>query len=418
MRREHRMNDNDEVISRLEGLGQWQPAPAATDRALERVRRALREPAVPPRSKPRRWRLPAFAAAVLIIGGGLGIWLMRSSPSARASLAEMQHVMKEARTVSFRQVTRLKGKPDQVTRMLIRSDGVVRSEESDGTYTVTDMPKFEALLVNPGKHEATRLRGVNVPQVNLYEMIKNLPADASARALAGKTIDGKKAFGVVVTLQGHELTVWADARTRLPIRMEAHQEEGEEAGDAVLDDFHFDTLIDSNIFSMAAPTSYKVKTTGIATLPPPPSPDQAKQMVATPLVGLGPVRFRMKREEVEKLLGKPDAVEELGPSHGFHLNYGSRGFFISGGKTNGVFTISCVSQICVVVRVHDFAGRTDKGIRLRASEAEIIKAYGKPDQRTTNRGSTYLEYRKLNTSFTLFDDKLVEILLMRPPPGK
>jgi hypothetical protein len=118
-------------------------------------------------------------------------------------------------------------------------------------------------------------------------------------------------------------------------------------------------------------------------------------LVVVPLVGIGPVKFGMTRPEVEKLLGKPDAVQELGKSGYVDLNYGSRGFFLGVSKKLGVVTISCVAQKVMATRVRDFAGKTDKGVGLAARIADVIQTYGQPNRKETKMGSTYLSYGKL-----------------------
>jgi hypothetical protein len=62
--------------------------------------------------------------------------------------------------------------------------------------------------------------------------------------------------------------------------------------------------------------------------------------------------------------------------------------------------------------------RTPSAITLGASTADIIRAYGEPDSKQTNMGSTFLDYGKLNAQFTLVGDKLVGMTFNRPRPTK
>jgi outer membrane lipoprotein-sorting protein len=412
---------NEEMIRRLERLGEVVPTPEATRHALHRVREVL---ARGPRSSIsfrgrillRRY---AAAAVVLLAIGGLFAWLLPSPSPVRAAFAEVQAAMMAARSVTCRQITRTKGNPDETIRFLILDNGLWRAEESDGSYSVTDTNKYRTLLVNPQKRAATVLQGVNAPQVNLYEHIKNLPNDASARAMQGKKIGGKDALGFVVKVQGHDLTVWADAKTRLPVRLEA--EEKDEKGkshELAIDEFVFDKQLDTKLFSLEAPAGYRIETKGVAEFPATPTDPQLKDLVVTPLVGIGPVKFGMERADVEKLLGKSDAVEERGSNGYVNMSYGSRGFFIGVSKPLGVVTISCVAQKAMAFRVRDFSGKTDKGIALGASTADIIRTYGEPDSKEKKEGSTYLSYHKLQADFTLFSDKLVQMHFNRQRPAK
>jgi hypothetical protein len=83
---------------------------------------------------------------------------------------------------------------------------------------------------------------------------------------------------------------------------------------------------------------------GTTELPAAPKNPQQKDLIVTPLVGIGPVKFGMSRADVEKALGKADAAQEQGKNGYVQLNYGSRGFFIGVSKTRGVVIFSCSSQ--------------------------------------------------------------------------
>jgi len=423
------MNDFDEqeVIRRLERLGAILPAPDLTRHALDRVRRSLEAEPVPNRVAKHKFLLRRFAAvaAVLLLGVGMFAWLWPATGPARAAFAEVQAAMQSSHSVTCRQVTRIKGEPDESVRMLILGNGLWRTEESDGSYTIMDIGKHRVLMVDSQKREAKLVQGWNTPRVNLYEYLKNLPNDTSAKALPGKKLDGKEVLGFVVKMSAAgpvgsppELTVWVDAKIRLPVRIEVEGKDDGKAGEIIMDEFVFDKELDAKLFAFEPPAGYKLETEGVAELPAAPADPQLKDLVVTPLVGIGPVKFGMSRPEVERLLGKPDGVQEQG-QHGFvNMNYGSRGCFIGVSKVFGATMISCVAQVQMAVRVRDFSGKTDKGIALGASIADIIRVYGEPDSKETNMGSTYLTYNKLDADFTLFGDKLVGMMFQRPRPAK
>jgi hypothetical protein len=410
----------DELVRRLERLGGLQPEPEAMRQALERIRRRLLTdpPTAPTRRPAVLLRRLAVAAAVLFAAGAILTWLVPAPAPARASFADVQAAMRAPRSVTCRQTSRVDGVIQETLRLLILGNGLCRAEEADGNYTLIDPAAHRTLLVLPKERKATLLQGANLPQVNFYELLKNLPGNASARALPGKKLDGKDVLGFVVKVQGHDLTAWADSQTHLPVRIEA--EERDERGKtvtAVIDDFVFDKELDPRLFAFEAPPGYRLDKRGVAELPAAPADLQRKDLVVTPRVGIGPVKFGMARPEVEKLLGKPDAVEAVGKNGYVNLNYGSRGFFLGLSKTLGVVTISCVAQKVMATRVRDFAGKTDQGIALGAGKAAIVRAYGAPDRDDTNKGSTYLSYSKLQAHFTLFGDELVEMVFTRPRPA-
>jgi outer membrane lipoprotein-sorting protein len=416
------MNDfpDDNLIRRLSRLADVEPTPDATRRALERVRRVLVENPVYHAPLRRRVMLKhvAAAAAVVLGAGGLFAWLLLPSSAVLANFADVQAALKAAHSVTCRQTIHREGQPDQVTHIFVLGSGLWRAEDRDGSYTVIDTAKHKTLAVDPKKRRALLLQGANLPQVNLYEKIKNLPNDTSARPLPAKKLDGKDVLGFRVKMFDLDATVWADAKTRLPVRIEAEEKNADgKLSRLTLDEFVFDKELDPKLFSFEAPPGYKLDVQGIAELPAAPEDPKLKNLIVTPLVGIGPVKFGMSREQVEKALGKADAVQAEGKNGYVSMNYGSRGVFLGVSKTLGVVTISCVSQATFAIRIRDFTGKTDKGIALGEPLADVIKVYGEPDHKETNHGSTYVSYNRLQASFTFFDGKLVQMLFTKPRPA-
>ena len=115
-----------------------------------------------------------------------------------------------------------------------------------------------------------------MPPADMYQFIKNLPGDSTARPLPGKKIDGREVLGFTVKVKDQEWTVWADARTRLPVRVEfeAKDDKGKIIGDVSYDEFVFDKGLDLKLFSFDPPAGYKLQTFGIAGLPSAPNDPQ------------------------------------------------------------------------------------------------------------------------------------------------
>jgi outer membrane lipoprotein-sorting protein len=423
------MNDSHEVelSRRLERLTDLKPTIDATRHALDRVREALADAPDSDRLLRKRIVLTRLAAAaVLLAVGGLVALLLPRSMSANSAFADVQAAMKSVRSVTFRQTTRATGQRDETARGMILGNGLWRADESDGSYYIANPAMHGSLYVNPRRREARLMRGVNLPQANLYELTKNMPSDALARALPGKQIDGKDVLGFVVKMRGPDwltgrpapdLTVWANAKTRFPVRIEGKEtDEKGKTTEVIIDELVFDQPLDPKLFSFEPPAGYSLETQGTNSFPNQPTDPRLKDLVVTPLVGVGPVKFGMSRDEVERLLGKPDGA----PITPDQLNYASRGLFIfvSQNKKSGMFSFACVAQKGQLYRVRDFSGRTDKGIALGASAADIIRAYGAPDSKDADEGSTSLSYDKLQTIFQLLDGKLVQMIFNRPRPPK
>jgi hypothetical protein len=402
-----------DLIRLLERLGSVQPAPNATRRALERVQRTLAaSPHIPLRARRKvMYKRLAATVAMLFLAGSLIAWLLPSP----TSFAQVQATLKRTHSVTCRQTIQIEDESDRVTRLWILDNGIWRAEESDGQYTIINSATYKSLAIHPKKREALLLQGANVPQANLYDKIKNLPRDTSARRLRGKKLDGKEVLGFAVKMFDQDVTVWADAATRRPVRIEAEgQNDDGKPIRMVLDEFVFGEELDPKLFSFDVPSGYKQNVIGAAELPAAPEDAQQKNLIVTPLEGIDPVKFGMSSAEVEKALGKADSAQERGKNGYVDLNYGSRGFFLGVSKTRGVVVISCQSQKVQLLRIRDFSGKTDKGICLGASLDDIVKAYGQPDRKETNQQMTYLSYEMLHSHFTLAVYNFVDMVLTKP----
>ena len=105
------------------------------------------------------------------------------------------------------------------------------------------------------------------------------------------------------------------------------------------------------------------------------------ELIIEPLVGIGPVKFGMSKEEVLKHFGQPDKVF----ADGTKLNYvSSKGLSFTVDSELGLQEIGCWSEGMLPSRITTFAGRTKEGIGIGASEEEIVAAYGQPDRTSTD----------------------------------
>jgi hypothetical protein len=137
------------------------------------------------------------------------------------------------------------------------------------------------------------------------------------------------------------------------------------------------------------------------------------ELIIEPLVGIGPVKFGMSKEEVIKHFGPPDRVS----TDGTKLQYvSSRGLSFTVDSELGLQEIGCWSEGMLPSRVTTFTGKTKEGIGIGASEEEIVAAYGQPDRTSTGSGGVIqnLHYDKLSAKFLLKENKLMTMTLEAP----
>jgi outer membrane lipoprotein-sorting protein len=412
--------DEADVLRRLERLAGIEPEGTDTARAIERTRAALLNPTVSPGLFLRRKVLVGqIAAAVLFLAGIAGLigWLLSAGAGASLAFGDVQEKMRSTRTLTFQLTREEKGRPVETDQILIRAPNLLRVELQNGGVTITDYEKHQSLLLDPAKKEAKLIQGLALQLPNIYDKIRNAPKEAVKR-LPEKEVDGKKAVGFVVPIgeEEHkaEATVWVDPKTQLPFRMEITDKNpnGTEVRQ-VLSELVFDRKLDEGLFSLTPPQGYTLQTVGLAKLPPPPGKKELLSPVVTPLVGIGPARFGMSKEQVIEALGQPDDIPKEG--RGSLLSYFSRGYSVTVSPVRGLVMIDCVSQKTFLTRVRDFSGKTKEGITIGSSLKAVEEAYGKPDSVNNNGPSTkYLDYRKLSLNFVLFDDKVVGFMIQAP----
>jgi hypothetical protein len=138
------------------------------------------------------------------------------------------------------------------------------------------------------------------------------------------------------------------------------------------------------------------------------------KLTIEPLVGIGPVRFGMLKDEVMEYFGQPDTIFEGKVTK---LTYvPSRGLSFAVDAEHGMNEISCWSEGMLPSRVTTFAGRTKEGIGIGATQEEIVAAYGQPDRTSTGSRELVenLHYDKLQAKFTLKEKRLMSMILNAP----
>lgn len=138
------------------------------------------------------------------------------------------------------------------------------------------------------------------------------------------------------------------------------------------------------------------------------------ELIIEPLVGIGPVRFGMSKDEVIKHFGQPDEIS----GKATELNYvASIGLGFTVPVELGMQRIKCWSDnwpTTLPFAVTTFAGRTKEGIAMGATREQIVAAYGQPDRQDSKGDFENLHYDKLRTKFTLVRGKLAAMILEAP----
>ncbi len=436
--------DPQEIIRRIQRLADLQPNPDSTERAIDRARSALvgqLDPTPSLQGKNVTFARIAVAATVLLVIGTLTAWLVSSGAGHNVAFADVQEQVKKTGMMTCTLTILTKGQPPRITRVTGNTSNQMRAELPNGDTVILNPQQGRYLQLIAKEKKAIVKRAFPMPQ-NLYEKLRNIRQDA-VKKLPDKEIDGRKALGFVMHQNGRDTNVWVDPETHLPIRVETIWNRDGKKIQETLSDFVFDRQFDESHFDTTPPAGYTVESS-VTERPSHPDEKALAPLVVSPLIGIGPVRFGMSKEEVIRLLGKPEAIErkkfgepvqyqrllkdpkfqeqresiekgierwKQSPEYrvGWEvLEYNSRGFQLSVMPHRGLSTISCQTQGAHGFLVQDFRGKTKEGIAMGASQDEIEKVYGKspPSPYPKTGKFVHLLYDELGLHFTLRDGAL------------
>lgn len=222
------------------------------------------------RTSGTRLRTPLAAATVLLAGCLVGLWLVLACPETTITWADVQKKIENANTVSYTAVLKQEGMPEWTIKEMVQL-GLIRQEitvtQGGGPrveITVIDLKKGKALQLNPQAKKAYLL-DVGLPeqltadwrQSDFLAGLKRL-IKTDGKELGARTINGRKAKGYQVAKDQEKLTIWADAKTGVPLEMEMTI--FQKNVQTFVKDFEFDMKLDEALFSLTPPKGYEVIT--------------------------------------------------------------------------------------------------------------------------------------------------------------
>ncbi len=258
------MNDA-ELRRRLEQLAHVQPSPQATSRAMESVRQALLDPN---RLQAResigriimnsKWTKLA-AAAVVVVAAVIGVHFIGGST---VTFATVIRPILNANTAILDHVIGAEDPNAPVIHDMVMGSRIRRTVSNmPNVISVIDLQDGKILTLVEPKKEAiyTDLKGLKVPNYmdhlkNVIGMLQDSPHFV-VEELGVQQIDGRKLVGFTAKHPRAEVTIWADAKTGLPVRMET--KEGQLL--AISKNLRFDEPMDEALFSMEVPAGYKLQ---------------------------------------------------------------------------------------------------------------------------------------------------------------
>jgi hypothetical protein len=172
----------------------------------------------------------AIAAAILI--GVLGVWALSRQPGGRAdtsfsilaqrAYADVLQEIGRARSVHYTKTVQHEGEPAMTMQQTVRHGGYMRTVWPDGRTIVDHYASGDRLHLNPRKRSARLNHSFQDDRprlMNLADWIKTLHEHNGVFSRQ-EVLEGQLVNIYKVDKPYEMITVWADASTRLPVRVE------------------------------------------------------------------------------------------------------------------------------------------------------------------------------------------------------
>lgn len=216
-----------------------------------------------------RYRAPHWTAAAMLIG--CFIWLSQSGRTAFA-FERIAESVAGAKTAQFNMEVTVQDQPPQKMKAYFLEPGRFRQEIDGGHVNVSDWGEGKIVGLDPGNMRATVFNLVGLSDEkkeqirksgNQFEAMRELLTKASTdpnikvEKLGPKVIDGKATQGFRVQNGTSPMTVWADEKSNLPVRIEATMA-GPPQTAVVMTNYRFNVDLDESLFSLEIPQGYTV----------------------------------------------------------------------------------------------------------------------------------------------------------------
>ena len=216
----------------------------------------------------RTVRWSAVAAAIVIAFVGVGSWLKLSNGKSGIAFADVLEKISILRPYSCLLTVQSHGQPADSRHLAYLSLSRRREVLPDGTIRVFDMSQqpVRVLTLHPDRKLAVEETLLNAGPSSDPDFLTAVGRmrNGSAEDLGTKEVEGRLAQGFHRPDGTNDLTIWADAKTGLPIRIEEVHPTFERR--IIMSEFAFDVSFDESLFSTEAPAGYtvqKVETDGV-----------------------------------------------------------------------------------------------------------------------------------------------------------
>ena len=206
-------------------------------------------------------RIVRVAAALAVVGGAAGLVMVFSS-QAKPTFAQVVGPFLTARSATYSFTVVADDKATPQSKVMFLEPGRFRHLLPGGMVHIMDTRDRQALILFPDSKTAIRQAvsesmQTSNPFLELRGRIKQALADGdqSVRYLGDREIDGRRVLGYRVENTRTQFTVWADAKSKLPVGYDMSSREMPEQV-MVVRDIVFDVPLEESLFSVEVPAGY------------------------------------------------------------------------------------------------------------------------------------------------------------------
>ncbi len=240
------------------------PSDETVARTLAALRTAAEAKTIPfYRRKPMRyaWRI----AVAGMLAAGVAVYFAGLLPlHSRLAFAEVATKLRDARTLTYKSTFKYPKRDEPETmKIFFKEPGLMRNERG-GQIGITDLKQPKTLLLDTAAKTAVLIeykRGKNAKKDVHESEIEGLRklADKKGESAGKMRIGDVEAEGFRVEEEGFTLTVWADPKTKMPVRIEMPIRIEDRDALVTLSDFQLDPKLDDSLFSLEPPEGYRLR---------------------------------------------------------------------------------------------------------------------------------------------------------------
>jgi outer membrane lipoprotein-sorting protein len=232
--------------------------------ALQALAKSKNQPAA---TQPNLWRAimksrikkVAVAAVILVALLALIDPFGGSGRATSVAWADVVENVQRAKSLSWKTTSISEAEEPWVIHGRLLEPGRMRFELPDGNIWISDYQQRKVLILDPAKKtfvmEPTTQGHRDI--YNTFRKFQDIPG-FSVRQIGQRQVDGKQAVGFQMENTDLEITVWADAETQLPIRIEETVRNAQGLTRRyITTDIVFDSELDESLFRLDSPEGYE-----------------------------------------------------------------------------------------------------------------------------------------------------------------